>query len=566
VGNGLRHRGTWLIATVAACFGCACGSASAYAPAGSDFRISNAGVDGESERISLGPDVAFNSTDDEYLVIWNGDGLSSDQEFEISGQLVSTSGAELGADFRITNAGIDGTTRGGTQGPSLAYNSSDNEYLVVWQETGSPSEYKREIFGQRLDADGGRLGGAFRISTTGADGDAERASNSPVVAYNSASNEYLVAWHGDGLATDDEYEIFGQRIAGDGTEIGQDFRISDEGPDGNATRRAVWPALDYNPATDTYLAVWEGDGLGADGEIEISGQLLDTEGAELGSDFRISHTGRDGDTTRDGFLPSVAANASSGEYLVTWHGDGLDWDNHFEIFGQRISPSGGELGSDLRISATERDALNRRETLYGRVAYSSVHDEYLAVWVSNGFEDEAGATGVEILGQRLSAGGVEIDSDFAISDVGDGGDGMGGPGVAFGPSADQYLVTWHGNELPAPEEVEVFGHLLEASPTLPPPDPPDPGPEPPDPPGPNPPDPGPDPPDPDPLDPPPTDPGPGTSPGPTANIACEQASRRLSRLQRRLRELRAKRASARRVRHLRAKVKDAAAGLKTACP
>ena len=59
-----------------------------------------------------GPDVAFNSTDDEYLVIWNGDGLSSDQEFEISGQRVGTSGEELGADFRITNAGIDGTMRG----------------------------------------------------------------------------------------------------------------------------------------------------------------------------------------------------------------------------------------------------------------------------------------------------------------------------------------------------------------------------------------------------------------------------------------------------------------------
>ena len=156
---------------------------------------------------------------------------------------------------------MTGRCGGSTQSPSLAYNSSDNEYLVVWQEVGSPSEYEREIFGQRLDANGERLGGAFRISTTGADGDTERASNSPVVAYNSASNEYLVAWHGDGWAVDRRrYEIFGQRIADDGAEIGHDFRISHEGPDGNATRRAVWPALDYNPATDTYLAVWEGDG------------------------------------------------------------------------------------------------------------------------------------------------------------------------------------------------------------------------------------------------------------------------------------------------------------------
>ena len=54
-------------------------------------------------------------------------------------------------------------------------------------------------------------------------------------------------------------------------------------------------------------------------------------------------------------------------------------------------------------------------------------------------------------------------------------------GVAFGPSADQYLVTWHGNELPAPDEVEVFGHLLEFFLRSRHQDPPDPGPEPPDP-------------------------------------------------------------------------------------
>jgi hypothetical protein len=39
--------------------------------------------------------------------------------------------------------------------PSVAYNSTNNEYLVVWRgrdNTGSLTDNETEIFGQRLDA------------------------------------------------------------------------------------------------------------------------------------------------------------------------------------------------------------------------------------------------------------------------------------------------------------------------------------------------------------------------------------------------------------------------------
>ena len=81
----------------------------------------------------------------------------------------------------------------------------------------------------------------FRLSDMGIDGDITFDGRNSAVAYNSVNNQYLVVWEGDddvaGLV-EGEFEIFGQRIdAATGAEIGaNDFRISDMGPDGDADR------------------------------------------------------------------------------------------------------------------------------------------------------------------------------------------------------------------------------------------------------------------------------------------------------------------------------------------
>jgi hypothetical protein len=83
------------------------------------------------------------------------------------------------------------------------------------------------------------------------------------VAYNSVDNQYLVVWWGTDDAPPllkDEFEIFGQRVnAATGAEIGGDVRLSDMGPDGSAAYRARTPGVAYNSADDEYLAVWQGE-------------------------------------------------------------------------------------------------------------------------------------------------------------------------------------------------------------------------------------------------------------------------------------------------------------------
>ncbi|MCB0036805.1 MAG: hypothetical protein KDE51_22390, partial [Anaerolineales bacterium] len=207
------------------------------------------------------------------------------------------------------------------------------------------------------------IGNMLQVSDLGPDGNANYDAYQPAVAYNSTNEEYLVVWYGEddsGSLVDNEFEIFGQRIdALTGAEIGSDFRISDMGGLGDANYDAQFPRVAYNATNNEYLVVWMSDdnsGSLIDNEFEIFGQRLNAAtGAAVGSnDFRISDMGGTGNTTYSANRPDVVWNSTNNEYLVVWHGDddsGSLVDNENEIFVQRLSATGGALGTnDQRIS------------------------------------------------------------------------------------------------------------------------------------------------------------------------------------------------------------------------
>jgi hypothetical protein len=211
-------------------------------------------------------------------------------------------------DFRISDMGPDGDASFLAVDSVVAYNSADDLFLVVWRgddDTGTLVDNEFEIFGQRLDGSTGAEVGAndFRISDMGPDGVTDYRASSPTASYNPTISRYLVVWEGDddtGTLVDDEFEIFGQLIAADGSEIGKDFRISDMGPDGATAYGGFNPDVAYGEGVNRFLVVWRGDddtGTLVDNEREAFGQLLDaTSGLEVGTnDFRISDMGPDGE-------------------------------------------------------------------------------------------------------------------------------------------------------------------------------------------------------------------------------------------------------------------------------
>ena len=369
---------------------------------GIDFRISSLS-DGDKNYRSNGPKVIYNTTAHEYLVVWHGSGLfdSPDKFFEVYGQRLSRTGKEIGSTFRVsftTDLGKVNTSfvRSSAQA-DVAWNSTNNEYMVIWQGMGEPEDVvKMEIYGQRLKANGELLGKYFRISHTTDQGNNFHA-NAPAITYNSRDNQYLVVWSG-GFKNESQVEVWGRGLSADGVGPTTDFRIS-QVTDVGANRRARYPRVVYNSANNEYFVVFQANALPSEGTAdvnEIFGQRIDGATlAETGAnDFRISNTIGAGNRPNK---PAVTFNNIAKEYLVIWRS--VRENGPSEIFGQRISSGGTEIETDFQISnitAVGKD----RSVNSSSLTHNTRTGDYLVVWQGNGLPNAAKIT--EIFGQQLA--------------------------------------------------------------------------------------------------------------------------------------------------------------------
>ena len=440
-------------------------SAWAIQPVGGDVRVTVVGTEGDNTRDASNEAIAYNPRRNEYLVVYRADPLPTPNEVEVFGRLVSPAGSPLGQSFRISNVSTDGIPQATPFDADVAYNASNNQYLVVWSADGSGIDEEREIFAQRLDPTGGQLGGDFRISTTGGALDPDRDALDPTVAYNSRTGGYLVAWEADPFTNDNEWEIFAQRLSATGGEQGGDTRVTNVGADGDAGRDGTEPAIAYNSSQNQYLVAFLANPLAEESEHEIYGQRLSASAGRLGGGFRVSSVGVDGGT-QDAEDASVAYNPRDSQYLVAWEAP-TDSQNKYEIFAQRISSSGVELGPDTRISFT--GALgDPDQTAIGPAAigFSPTGKEYLLAWVADG-TDASGEpdTKEEIFAQRLSRFGRPLDGNVRISHTppaDDAGHGASVPDLAPRIGSTEYLISFTADPFANFNEDEVFVHRLQS--------------------------------------------------------------------------------------------------------
>jgi hypothetical protein len=308
---------------------------------GSDFRISNTTdlgkVNTSFVRTSTQADVVWNSVNNQYLVVWKGMGQPEDVvKMEIYGQLLKANGDALGNDFRISETTNQGNNFH-TDAPAVAYSSGNNQYLVVWTG-GFKKESQSEVWGRGITEKGSVLaGGDFLISQLSTNIGASRHANSPDVVYNNTANEYLVVFQANILPGDAELdEVCGQRVnAAKLTEVGtNDFRISNSA--GGIT--ANNPRVTYNSLDKEYCAIW--NAIPVNAPVEIGGQRLGAQGAEIGGDFQISNVeslGKDRGVNNG----SIAHNGRNNHYLVVWQGNALPGAANskvIEIFAQLLKP------------------------------------------------------------------------------------------------------------------------------------------------------------------------------------------------------------------------------------
>lgn len=271
----------------------------------------------------------------------------------------------------------------------------------------------QDVLGQRFSAEGRPLGNRFRVHR------AQRGlQRNPAVALD-GDGGFLVAWEVDddvtGVGPNEGVYVrrFNDRGAAVGPEIKLDERVGVS---------ARLPALAAG-ADGGFLAVWQGEGDGTDGN-DVFARLLDADGAPVGPQFQLN-----GPLPRDQFGPAVAAGAD-GNYLAVWYGP-IENPVYYRVFGQMVGADGALLGPELRISESE---VERAHALPKVAAAPS--GEYLVAWLL-WYQDFQTA----VVGVHLDAQANALDDSFWISEHQTSSRTVS---AAAAPGGRGYLVSWEG--------------------------------------------------------------------------------------------------------------------------
>ena len=319
-------------------------------------------------------DVAYNSAGDDYLIVWGDYSLTP---MGVSGRLVSCDGAIIGSQSRISETSAYALM------PSVAYNSTDNEYLVVWiDERGGDV-----VYGRRVSAAGAPVGASFQISVD--------VQSLCAVAWSSTSNCYYVVYYGGGNT-----EIHGRRvsIAGGVPTLGAELNISDN------PGYSGYPEVCYGSTGNQFLVSWEQEDT-PDVPRIVGQRVSASSDALLGGAIDLTPAGGRS-------RACVAYDTVSSRWLVQFN-DGTHPGNSVDQYGQLADTNGGLVGSNFPIAATpdmEGDSLR-----HSAVSFAPTAQRFIS-----GFH-----RGIDIVGQEVGLGGALIGDPVYVTSYSSGTEAMG---------------------------------------------------------------------------------------------------------------------------------------------
>ena len=331
--------------------------------------------------------------------------------------------------------------------PASAYNSQTNQYLVVWEEEdGTLTERFTNVRGKLINADGSVAQDSFLIGQ----GNIISGENhqTPAVAYNSVTNEYLVAWVFSRRATPRRTEVRLALIPANGSTVNPPSILPiAEGTQVGAPRIAFSRVNAQDDPPHTYLVVWD-EGAHARG---IYAQFLGRNGQPAGPKIEVGFTPPFGSnfSCADQVTPDVAwSDDTNNSFLVVWSkwtsGDSSvlagcgNSDLDYKIWGRRISGS-AVLREPQPFLIGE---LRSEKQNWPAVAYNNGRQEWEVVW-----QDFRTATSL-LYSRRLpvNEGGPVGTSDTQIPNS---QTKSARPALVYAPASNGFFMTWYSDSSPA---------------------------------------------------------------------------------------------------------------------
>jgi len=344
---------------------------------------SNGDVD-DTFNICVGSDVAadpcvvYDSLNNRFCVVWE-DAREGYTNYNIYGKLYDTNGNQIGTEKEIC------TTGNSQAEPWLAFDTINQQYLIVWEEGLTPDDGPFDICAGLFDEDLNQIGSTINIAT----GSEDKDFNFPCVSYSEETECYLVTFNDGDISDDDWYgSIWGVILDDSGDIIVDNFIIKN----GNFIR------------TDIALYLSSSFFVSYDDNDNIWGKFVSFDGDVFSDEVQLSAS-----TSAVADWASIDSNGD--KIFVSWEDLRIYYsppfndmpDVYANIWNLNI-PS----GSDVQIEfGTEKKLI-----LEAQVTSKPVEPENLIAWIEFGVDFENTIT-FDIL---------DIDSNILIEDANNGED------------------------------------------------------------------------------------------------------------------------------------------------
>ncbi|MCM8611447.1 hypothetical protein, partial [Accumulibacter sp.] len=280
------------------------------------------------------PNVAT-LADGSYVVTW----ISQYQDgssWGIYAQRFSASGVAVGPEFKVNSL------TGGEQSWPHVAGLSGGGFVITWQDSNGHDGSGWGVYGQRFDATGAPAGSQFVVNTV----TSSTQYHDAVAAY---SGGFATVWSSTQSGGSSQ-DIYVQRWDNSGNRIGPEVRVSTNPGSGTAQAGNQYVPEVAAQANGNLFVVWTDDG-GNDGAADgVYGRFYHA-GTTTWSDTVLVNTttsGSQGNGASGDYEPNVAALADGG-FVVVWPSnanDGSGW----AVMGQRFTAGGTKVGGEFQVN------------------------------------------------------------------------------------------------------------------------------------------------------------------------------------------------------------------------
>jgi Ca2+-binding RTX toxin-like protein len=242
------------------------------------------------------------------------------------------------------------------------------------------------------------------------------------IALNPSTNTIAIARSTDnGLGNKD---ILLQRFNNAGVAQGSETTVNSY-----VLNDQVAPAVDIGPSGSFVVAY---ESFGEDGsQGGIYARRYDSAGAPQGASFSVNSY-----TTGVQVKPSIGINKSSGDFMISWYGDGNFADPNNGIYARLYNSGGVAQGIEFHINQYTTGQQVEPFVASASSNNSGFNPAYIVAWASEGQD----GSGYGIFARRFSSTGVALGGEFQVNSYTTGNQTR--PVASIDNSTGRFLIAW----------------------------------------------------------------------------------------------------------------------------